>query len=45
VRIHDEAGRAMEVVALRMSGGELAEARRQADAWKQAKEAMAALER
>ena len=45
VRIHDEAGRAMEVVALRMSVGELAEARRQADAWKQEKEAAAALAR
>jgi TPR repeat protein len=45
VRIHDEAGRAMEVLALRMSGGELAEARRQADAWKEEKEAMEALAR
>lgn len=41
-RTHREAGRAMDAIAIRMSSGELAEARRQAQIWREARESVPA---
>jgi TPR repeat protein len=40
-RTHREAGRAMDAIAIRMSSGEIAEARREAQEWRTARESLA----
>ena len=41
-RTHREAGRAMDAIAIRISSGQMAEARRQAQLWREARDSLAA---